>query len=214
MITITNLIDDAKCYEMVRQYRWPDGVCCPHCDSTQVAKRGKDDTQLERQRYVCKDCGKQFDDLTNSVFAGRHQPLRVWVACLYLMGLNLSNQQIAKELSLHKDDVQRMTSELRQAVVERKPEVQLSGEVEFDEVYVTAGHKGNPAAVKKKASRPSPQTQGASGARYTRNRETTHLRHDSTRRGCRDPDAAECPADHHSTDHPSDGNSWHSGLHG
>jgi transposase-like protein len=150
MITITNLIDNAKCYEMVRQYRWPDGVCCPHCESKEIAKRGKDDTQPERQRYVCKDCGKQFDDLTDSVFAGRHQPLRVWVACLYLMGLNLSNQQIAKELSLHKDDVQRMTSEFRQAVVERKPEVQLSGEVEFDEVYVTAGHKGNPAAVKKK----------------------------------------------------------------
>ncbi len=28
--------------------------------------------------------------------------------------------------------------------------MQLSGEVECDEVYVTAGHKGNPDAVKKK----------------------------------------------------------------
>jgi transposase-like protein len=153
MITITNLIDNAKCYEMVRQYRWPDGVCCPHCQSKDIAKRGKDETQPERQRYYCKDCGKQFDDLTDSLFAGRHQPLRVWVVCLYLMGLNLSNEQIAKELSLHKDDVHQMTSELRQAMVERKPEVQLSGEVEFDEVYVTAGHKGNPAAVQKKSEK-------------------------------------------------------------
>jgi transposase-like protein len=150
MITITNLIDNSKCYEIVRQYRWPEGVSCPHCKSQEIARRGKDETQPERQRYACKACGKQFDDLTDSVFAGRHQPLRVWVACLYLMGLNLSNQQIAKELSLHKDDVQRMTSELRQAIVERRPEVELSGEVEFDEVYVTAGHKGNSAAVKKK----------------------------------------------------------------
>lgn len=69
------------------------------------------------------------------------------------MGLNLSNQQIAKELNLHKDDVQKMTSELRQAVVDNKPEVQLAGEVEFDEVYVTAGHKGHPEAVKKKGGR-------------------------------------------------------------
>jgi uncharacterized FAD-dependent dehydrogenase len=46
-----------------------------------------------------------------------------------------------------------MTSELRQAMIERKPEVQLSGEVEFDEVYVTAGHKGNPAAVQKKSEK-------------------------------------------------------------
>jgi hypothetical protein len=43
-----------------------------------------------------------------------------------------------------------MTEILRNGVIEKKPEVVLSGEVEFDEVYVTAGHKGNPAAVKKR----------------------------------------------------------------
>ncbi len=153
MITLTKLIDDAKCYEIVRQYRWPDGVCCPKCESKAVTKRGVDETQSERRRYCCKGCGRQFDDLTDSVFARRHQPLRVWVGCLYLMGLNLSNQQIAQELDLDKDDVHRMTSELRQTIVDKKPEVQLSGEVEFDEVYVTAGHKGQPEAVKKKVAK-------------------------------------------------------------
>ncbi len=43
-----------------------------------------------------------------------------------------------------------MTSQLRTGIVAGKPEVMLSGEVECDEVYVTAGHKGNPKAVKKK----------------------------------------------------------------
>jgi len=71
------------------------------------------------------------------------------------MGLNLSNQQIAQELSLHKDDVHQMTSQLRQAVVDNKPEVQLSGQVECDEVYVTAGHEGHPEAVKERPSGPS-----------------------------------------------------------
>ena len=69
------------------------------------------------------------------------------------MGLNVSNQQIAEELSLDKDDVNQMTSELRQAVADKRPEVQLSGTVEFDEVYVTAGHKGQPEKVKKKGAR-------------------------------------------------------------
>jgi hypothetical protein len=32
----------------------------------------------------------------------------------------------------------------------RKPEVTLSGEVECDEVYIVAGHKGHPEAVRKK----------------------------------------------------------------
>lgn len=37
------------------------------------------------------------------------------------MGLNLSNAQIARELDLNQDDVQVMTCQLREGVVERKP---------------------------------------------------------------------------------------------
>ena len=44
---------------------------------------------------------------------------------------------------------QKMTTQLREGIVERKPEVTLSGEVECDEVYVVAGHKGKPEEVKK-----------------------------------------------------------------
>jgi transposase-like protein len=99
-LNLTRLLDDAKCDETVRQLRWGTGVCCAKCCSTQVIKRGKDDTQPHRQRYQCKDCGAHFDDLTDTIFAGHHQPLRVWLLCLYLMGLNLSNRQIAQELEL------------------------------------------------------------------------------------------------------------------
>jgi hypothetical protein len=31
------------------------------------------------------------DDLTDTIFAGHHQPLKVWILCLYFMGLNLSH---------------------------------------------------------------------------------------------------------------------------
>jgi hypothetical protein len=83
-------------------------------------------------------------------FRGHHQPLRVWILCLYFMGLNLSNEQIAQELDLNPDDAQWMTTQLREGIVRRKPEVVLSGEVECDEAYVVAGHKGHPEAVRKK----------------------------------------------------------------
>jgi transposase-like protein len=115
-----------------------------------VVKRGFDETQASRQRYQCKTCSCRFDDLTGTIFAPHHQPLRAWVLCLYFMGLNLSNQQIAHELDLNKDDVQEMTAQLRTGIVTNKPSVQLSGEVELLEVYVTAGHKGQPETVKKK----------------------------------------------------------------
>src|SRR5512139_187769 len=152
LINLLSLLDDAKCYELVRQHRRPEGVRCPRCNSCEVVRNGRDDTQPYRQRYLCRGCQDRFDDLTGTVLAGHHQPLRVWVLCLYFMGLNLSNQQIAKELALNDDDVQAMTSHLRQGLVAKTPEVTLKGEVEADEVYVVAGHKGNPAAVQKKVA--------------------------------------------------------------
>ena len=72
------------------------------------------------------------------------------ILVLYFLGLNLSNEQIARELDLDPDDVQRMATLLREGIVQRKPEATLSGEVECDEVYVVAGHKGYPEAVRRK----------------------------------------------------------------
>src|SRR6266567_877292 len=66
------------------------------------------------------------------------------------MGLNLSNRQIALELGLSPSDVQAMTEHLRRGLVARAPAARLEGEVEVDEVYVVAGHKGQPAAVAKR----------------------------------------------------------------
>ena len=86
------------------------------------------------------------------MLAGHHQPLRVWVLGLYFMGLNLSTRQIAQELGLDGSDVQAMTAQLRGGLVAETPAVRLEGEVEIDEVYVTAGHKGNPAAVAKRGA--------------------------------------------------------------
>jgi len=120
MINIQNLIDDAKCYETVRQLRWPDGVKCPHCGSDKITKRGHDERQTARQRYECQGCGRQFDALSDTIFEGQHQPLRVWVVGLSFMGLNLSNQQIAAELDVDKDEVQGMTPQLRHGIALKK----------------------------------------------------------------------------------------------
>ena len=117
MINIQRLIDDAKCYETIRELRWPDGVRCPHCGSAGVNKRGHDERQTDRQRYECQQCRRQFDDLSETIFEGHHQPLRVWVLCLYLMGLNLPSQQIAAEPDLDEDVVQDMTTQLREGMV-------------------------------------------------------------------------------------------------
>ena len=118
-VNIKNLIDEVQCYRTVRELRWPDGVRCPSCESIQVIKRGFDDTESARQRYECTDCHKRFDDLTDTIFAGHHQPLKVWILCLYFMGLNLSNEQISQKLSINGSDVYQMTTQLREEIVKQ-----------------------------------------------------------------------------------------------
>ena len=149
LVNLPSLIDDAKCFEPVRQHRWPEGVRCPSCGSAPVARHGRDDTQPHRQRYRRAACGARFDDLTGTALAGHHRPLRVRVLCLYLMGLNLPNRQIARELGLSQPDVQLVAERSRQGLAAQLPPARLEGEVEIDEVHVVAGHKGRPAAVAK-----------------------------------------------------------------
>ena len=133
LLTISALNDEARCFQAIRDMRWPDGgVRCPHCHSAQVIKHGRDEVQVHRQKYRCKSCPCYFDDLTKTPFQGHHRSITIWVRCSYFMGLNLSNQQIGQEIDLNKDVVQRMTHQLRSAVVARKPKTRLSGEVEFD----------------------------------------------------------------------------------
>ena len=148
-INIEDLIDEEKCYETVRKIRWPEEISCPHCTSIEIIKNGYTDEKKVQQRYICKSCHSNFDDLTNTIFSNHHQPLSKWILSLYFMGLNLSNNQIAKELDIDTSVCQNMTTVLREAVYNKRPEVILKGEVEFDEVYVVAGHKGHPEEVKK-----------------------------------------------------------------
>jgi len=162
MCRLNDLIDESKCYEEVRRKRWPNGVRCPCCTSNKINKRGKNHRQQECRRYTCQNCGKRFDDLTGTILMGRHQSLSVWFAYLYMMGLNLSNRQIAKELNLDESDGQAMADQRRGGIVKRCSKARMSGVVEGDEVYVVAGHKGRPDQIKGRVPRRR-RLQGAPG---------------------------------------------------
>jgi transposase-like protein len=86
-----------------------------------------DDTEPARQRYECHDCNKRFDDLTDTISAGHHQPLKVWILCLYFMGLNLSSEQIAHELSINESDAYQMTTQMCGGIVKKACRDALQG---------------------------------------------------------------------------------------
>lgn len=150
MWRITELMDDAKCFAMVRDARWPDGVVqCPHCQATAIVNNGRDAAHPGQQHYQCRACRRYFDDLTGTILSDRRQSLARWVACIYLMLLNLSGAQIAQELDIDLEEAHRMCTAIRDTIFARQMArpITLCGAVEVDEVYLVAGHKGYPGIV-------------------------------------------------------------------
>jgi len=62
-----SLPDAEVCLQELRQSRWPGGVQCPNCGSTDTIKKGT--TAKDAQRYKCHNCNRKFNDLTGTLFA-------------------------------------------------------------------------------------------------------------------------------------------------
>lgn len=152
-LNILDLIDEAKCYEYLRKSRWSEEVRCIRCGSIEVNCNGHVTGHPYCQKYKCRACKKCFNDKTGTIFSGSHQLLKVWVLLMYFIALNLSNRQISLELNLGEKTCRKMAEQIRKGITCNQEEPILSEEVEIDEVYIVAGHKGQPQKVKE-AGRP------------------------------------------------------------
>jgi transposase-like protein len=64
-------------------------MICPDCQSDRVAKNGR---QQGKQRYVCRECGRQFVDR----YTERGYPLEVRQKCLDLHTQGISFREIER----------------------------------------------------------------------------------------------------------------------
>ena len=118
-LNILDLVTDEKCYDFLRSVRWSTGVKCPHCEHDKVVKNGKCSHNNHLQKYHCQDCQRGFNDVTCTIFQDSNKSLKVWILALYLLGLNLSNRQLAQELDLSEKTAQQMTTKLRAGIVKK-----------------------------------------------------------------------------------------------
>jgi transposase-like protein len=181
MLKITDVISELECYNKLRDMRWSDGKpVCQKCSSSNCKKVGKVTEESPNQHYQCEDCNRHFNDLTSTIFKSSNLPLKSWMCCLYLMGLNTSNRQIAQELGVSEKTAQNMTTKIRSEIQKNRPDPKLSGEVEFDEVYIVAGHKGHPESVKKGSKGPQETFKRGSRQRNAGKREAPYIGNDPT----------------------------------
>lgn len=95
-------ISEARCYEMLRRVRWPNGIICPFCGRSHVTTHSRFE-RTRRQRYLCLTCRRTFTDLTGTPLARTNLPLGTWLLCLRLIGQGRTTSELAKELGVKWD---------------------------------------------------------------------------------------------------------------
>ena len=138
MFPISRFVSESAAADLLQQVRWRDGVECPRCRSDRQDRNG---SYRVYQRYLCKNCGRTFNDKTGTIFAHSKLTLREWYFTIYVfLRFNTSIRQIEAELDLSYRTVRQRVECFARAL--DAPSITLSGPVEIDELYVSAGLKG------------------------------------------------------------------------
>lgn len=149
LIQLTKLFPDEESAERwFEAQRWPDGMVCPKCDSTNIAAC-KD---KKPQPYRCRTCRKHFSVRTGTVLARSHIPLQKWVFALYLYVTNLkgvSSMRLHRDLDITQKSAWFMVHRIRKALKGRAS--LFAGPVEVDETYMGGKRR---TSIPARSSRP------------------------------------------------------------
>jgi len=111
---IDSLLGEREVFKTLKMLRWPQGVTCPRCHSSNVVRRDPPPNAVDQRHfYVCLNCKGEgsmsdFDDFTGLPIGSIHA-LRQWILCWYLIGF-CSVNQIAKVLGLSIAQVMQIAS--------------------------------------------------------------------------------------------------------
>jgi len=140
-----HLFNPETCQSYIHTLRWKDRpLQCPRCQSFNVGLWGTYHAQPGLKRYHCKEkgCTRTFNDLTGTLLDGSKRSLSHWMLATFLLCLSCSSRRIARELGMHIRHGYRWCWWLRNAALSYEIGRQLDGTVEADDLYHTAGYKG------------------------------------------------------------------------
>jgi transposase-like protein len=129
-----------KCFEHLRKTRWRNGVVCPKCGSTNIKKNG---TENGKQRYYCYGHKGTFSDTTGTIFYYSKIPLQFWYYFIFFYMQNQSANHLHEVLGISYVTALRMVRLIQSCTESACDEIKLGDVIEFDELYLSAGEKGN-----------------------------------------------------------------------
>ncbi|HYR23371.1 MAG TPA: IS1595 family transposase [Chthoniobacterales bacterium] len=135
----------ATCHKFMVAMRWPDGVRCPHCDSTDIGKlvvvkksRKGELLKVPRRVWNCKNCRKQFTVKVGTIFEDSPLGLEKWLPATWLI-VNAKNGtsscELARSLGVTQKTAWFMLHRIRLAMQDGSIE-KMKGRVEADETFI------------------------------------------------------------------------------
>ena len=152
--------------------RWPEGVRCPFCDTTNVTER----KNRKPQRFYCREkgCRRNFSVKTNTVMHASKIPLGKWGLAFYLYLTNLkgvSSMKLHRDLEVTQKTAWYMGHRVRASLMSRGD--RFAGPAEADETYIGGKRKNMHSQERKK--RKGRGTAGKTAVVGIKDRETNRI---------------------------------------
>jgi transposase-like protein len=140
---IVDLLDDDVSTTWLLKYFHPQGLKCPHCQtSVKRARYFRKTARSKLKVYRCQNCHGTYTLYSGTVFAGKH--LRPAQVILLLRGVckGEPSQLLARELKLSRETMHELRQALQANAQRLQPNTPLNDQrTETDELFQNAGEK-------------------------------------------------------------------------
>ena len=153
-IPITKLLedypDDAAAEKQFVEWRWPDGIACPHCGDMNI----QENAPHPDMPFRCRGCRKFFSVKTKTVMQDSKLGYRTWLIAMHSLltkPKGTSSIQLHKDLGITQKSAWFLAHRIRESWSGK--EANFGGVVEVDETFVGGLEKNKHGLKKKRVGR-------------------------------------------------------------
>lgn len=138
---LLSLLQSEPQNESLVESRFQNGLFCPKCGCTEnIVKFG---FKNGHQRFRCKNCGRVFNEVTNSFLMGTKKSIEVWKKFLDCMMNHFSIRKCAMICGINKTTAFILRHKILDLLsIKMDKEVKLNGIIEIDETFFNISYKG------------------------------------------------------------------------